>query len=545
MFFRKPKFNIKDLTKNSPELSEVFHHRNQGIPKKDLLALLKRVQEKNIVLLIRPVEVLTKALHEQGRFPTKNFNIKGKSSSWGAWAGFIPIDQAYSKLNSSNPEKIKKANKEVQACIINKFAQAIHLTISEKRFQELQNKKFIFLQGQEDEYLRINCPRPPFISNKSELCYAKKINATEYALYTAEKKSFQVLADMHLNRPLIADYDLLAIFRTWKDFSQDNIRPNPDVTFRERHRRLSPIEQRRSMENEKNFYGREIPNLGNIAPETIKILSELNQALNKGDYLECIHHNDDAGSPASDPTANYPITALLPKLKGLPEIVLIDSAKEFVDFIEAIKQHEFRVEANPLWEQAVQLAAKEDFYQKIIRLEHLKNNPEILKNSLRDIFTAIGITDSTLIKEITYVVLLTIKHNIHIQFKDFFKSIKSCLLINSVLVSQWCNVLDKLLSKGLLTDDVFFQIQWLVTQLKEDIPGFSELSATIINFENFENLQQYQTKERLNELLSLAETCIHDNKLDKIKFKAGINEGLLKLSLETTEELTASMLFKL
>jgi hypothetical protein len=40
------------------------------------------------------------------------------------------------------------------------------------------------------------------------------------------------------------------------------------------------------MENEKNFYGREIPNLGNIAPETIKILSELNQVLNKGDYLE-------------------------------------------------------------------------------------------------------------------------------------------------------------------------------------------------------------------------------------------------------------------
>lgn len=47
----------------------------------------------------------------------------------------------------------------------------------------------------------------------------------------------------------------------------------------------------------------------------------------------------------------------------------------------------------------------------------------------------IGLTDSTLIEEITYVVLL-IKNQVHIDFKDFFNTIKSCVRINSVLISQ-------------------------------------------------------------------------------------------------------------
>lgn len=537
MFF--PMSESKRSSQDYFQLDDVFNHKSQGIPKKDLLALLKPIQEKNIVVLIRPVEILTKTLHEQDMYPTKNFNIKGKSSSWGAWAGFIPIDQAYSKLiekHSEKSETIEKANQAIQDCINNKFAQATDLIISEKFFQKLQNENRIFLQGQQEGYLTIHCPRPPFPSDQFELCYAKKINDTHYAIYTAEKKPFQVLADIHLNRPLIADYDLLAIFSSWKDFSQDKIRPNPDVTLRERHRKLSPVEQRRSMENEKNFYSREIPNLGNIAPETIRIITELNKALNKGDFLECIHHNDDAGSPASDPSANYPITVLLPQLKGLPAILLLETAKEFVDFIDVIKQHGYRVEANPLWEQAVQLAAKEDFYQKIFHLESLRNNPEVLASSLKDIFTAIGLTDSTLIKEITYVVLLTVKHHVDIKFKDFFKLIKACLLINSVIVSQWCSLLDRLLNKDLLTNDVFFKIQALVIQLKEDIPGFSECCAMLTN-ECCEDLPLSHAKEKLNGLFSLTESCIHDNKLDEIELK-------MKLHVNSTEKLTTLRQFK-
>ncbi len=541
--------NLKDFYKkiNTPEFINKFlvpiPSIEQGIPEEDLNKISEFVQKNNLIVLIRPVEILTKTLHEEKKYPTKGFKIKAKSASWGAWAGFIPINQYFSKLMGANTEKIEKANKDVQDCINKGYAKTVDLKITEKRFKELQKRQIIFPQKkQEDGYLVIYCPHP-LNNNKFELCYAKKENTksgTEYAIYTATKKPFQVLADTKLERALIADYDLLALYHSWEHFGREKIRPNPDVTFEKRSQNLSANEQRRSIESAKNFYDREIPNLGNIPPETIKTISELNKALGKGKHLKCFHHNDDAGSPASDPKANYPITALLPKLEGLPKILLIKSAKEFVDFIKKIKKFDYRVEVNPLWEQAVQLAAKEDFYQKIVLFERYSSkNIADLKYFLKEIFKSIGTSDSILIDEIINVLLPTIKKHMKIDFEKFFDIIESCLLINSVLVSEWCQILDNLLNKNLLTDEVFFNIQELVIELKEDIPGFSELSATIIHFESLEALQPREPEERLNYLLNLAKKCIEANKLDKFKFKTGLNERML--SLKPDEELTTSM----
>jgi hypothetical protein len=308
MFFSNP---TKD-----PDLNKISQAKNQnipGIPEKDLLAFEKYADDEDVILLFRPVEPLTKTLHTDGKYPTKNFKIKGKSSSWGLWAGFIPMDQYYSKLNGASNEVIENANKEVQDCIQKQHAQSVHLKISKKRFQELTEKEIIFPQKQkEGKYLVIYCPRP-HNDGTLELCYAQEVNTasgTEYAIYTVEKPPFYVLADTFLKRPLIADYDLLAIFSPWKNYGSDSKRLNPDITHKERCRKLSPREQRRSIESAEKFYAREDPNLGNIAPETVKNIKGLNKALNKGNYLECIHHNDDAGSYVSNPGANYPVTVI-------------------------------------------------------------------------------------------------------------------------------------------------------------------------------------------------------------------------------------------
>lgn len=549
MFFSSP---ILNFSNKKLELDEIFYHKNPGIPEKDLRALQTFASDKEVVLLIRPVEPLTKSLHEAGQYPTKNFKIKGKSSSWGAWAGFIPIDQAFSKLFNATNEVIKKSNRGVQTCIEQQDALTTHLRISEERFQELRKKEIIYsLNKKEGEFLVIYCPYPHDDEHleKFALCYAKKIkigSIIEYAFYTAEKKPFYVLADTVLKKPLIADYDLLAIFSPWRNFNQDNIRPNPEVTLAERHRKLSPREQRRSMESEKRFYDRELPNLGNITRNTIKIISELNIALNKTGPLACIHHNDDAGSPASNPEANYPITVLMPKLKGFTHTcLLINTADEFTSFIDKIKQLDYRVEANPLWEKSVQLAAKEDFYQKIISLE--RNNPEKLKNSLKGILQSIGITDSTLIKEITHILLLTMQCHLEIELVNFFKTIESCSSINSVLVSQWCSVLDTLLNKNLLTHGNFLKIQDFIQKLKGDILGFSKLSATLINFDTLDAFEHIRPEKKLEYVLSLAEKCIQENKLDHIQFNNGLSEklseNLMQLSLNPPEE-SLSPLFK-
>ncbi|WP_156792788.1 anthrax toxin-like adenylyl cyclase domain-containing protein [Rickettsiella massiliensis] len=60
---------------------------DQGIPDKDLLSLLEYARIKGIILLFRPVESSAKSLHNRAQYPTKNFNIKGKSASWGPGMG--------------------------------------------------------------------------------------------------------------------------------------------------------------------------------------------------------------------------------------------------------------------------------------------------------------------------------------------------------------------------------------------------------------------------------------------------------------------------
>lgn len=432
MFFSEP---IGSFQKNN--FKKKFQYKNQGIPENDLQALLNYVQIKNIVLLIRPVEILAKTLHEEKKYPTKNFNIKGKTSSWGAWASFVPVDQAYSKLTGINSE-INEANKEVQACINNGYAVATHLKITEKRFEELRDKKIIFPQAQQGEkYLVIKCPRPH--AGISELCYAKKITInsnTEYAIYTAntnnEKIPFQVLSDTVFKRPFIPDYDLLAIFNPWKDFGKDSIRPNPEVTLARRLQKLSPKEQRRSIEKAENFYAREEPNLGNIAPITKKLINELNKHLNKNCGLECIHHNDDAGSPVSKPKVNYPITVLLPQLEGFySSILVIETTNEFVEFINKINSiGHYRVEANPLWEPAVKWATLSNYFFNTVQLAYYNKNFKTTENALIKMFKSIELNNEKYSKELINLFKLMTQSNLenNVLFSKFFNIVQYSLL---------------------------------------------------------------------------------------------------------------------
>ena len=119
-------FNSKKENKKNFQLGLALglNHKKQGIPEADLISLANYAREKNKIILFRPVEFIAKSLHEEKKYPTKDFNIKGKSASWGAWAGFIPIDQAYSKLASASIEQVQKYNKNVRACIKQGYAIA-------------------------------------------------------------------------------------------------------------------------------------------------------------------------------------------------------------------------------------------------------------------------------------------------------------------------------------------------------------------------------------------------------------------------------------
>jgi hypothetical protein len=205
-----------------------------------------------------------------------------------------------------------------------------------------------------------------------------------------------------LKKPLIADYDLLAIISPLKEYSREHIRLNPDITHQKRLRKISPQAKRRSMESEERFYAREDATLGNVSSIIKKHITGLNRALNKGEYLECIHHNDDAGSPASNPETNYPITAIIPPIANFKStIFLLKTTEEFVDFIHKINR-EYRVEANPLWELPVQWAVNRSHFFSSIKLAYIWNkSPENIKNTVSTLLKNISLDDETFSQELT------------------------------------------------------------------------------------------------------------------------------------------------
>jgi hypothetical protein len=464
-------------------------HQKQGIPQQDLILLSNYAQEKNIIILFRPVELIAKSLHEEKKYPTKDFNIKGKSASWGAWAGFIPIDQAYSKLVSARIDQIQKYNKNVQDCIKQGHAIATDLRITKKRYQELVALGIIIPQHQkrENAFTALHCPIPN--QDRFQLCYAKEITATsEYAIYTAEKESFQVLADIYLKRPLIPDFDLLAIFNPWEDFGRENIRPNPDVSYEKRLRKLS-IREQTYVETKEDFYARELPNLGNITQQTLKKIHQMNDALNKGAHLQCIHHNDDAGSPASSPTLNYPITVLLPQHFEIftSNLLLIETPKDFVYFIDKISPLGYRVEVNPLWEEAIQFAAKKSFNQKKVffDLNQKKKLNGAMVISLHEMLTAIGCaTDKTLMHEITRIFELIIKTQINVKLEHLFEVIQVCLMLDTRLLSLWCLGIELLVTKKLVMENILSNYLQFLSDLKNETSRFSKIVQALNSINN-------------------------------------------------------------
>lgn len=462
--------------KLNSELKRLIHHRSQGIPEKDLCDLANYAEDHDIILMIRPVEVLSRSLHGERQYPTKSFKIKGKSASWGPAAGFIPVDQRFSKLVGARTGTIKKANEDVQACIEAGDACPSHLKITEQRFQELKEKEIILPQrDEEDGYLVIYCSPPH--SKTLELFYAKKTSKTEYQIYTSEKQPLYVLADKQLQRPLIADYDLLAIFFPWKNYSQDNIRLNPYVTHPNRQLRLSPNSKRRSKESAEAIYAREDPEMGNVAPITITHIEGLNKTLNKGKNLQCFHHNDDAGSPASNPLSNYPITAIVPLTEDL-ESRMIETPEEFVDFINKINSlGYYRVEVNPLWELAVKWAAQRNFFLYQAKIAYANKNVEIMERTLKKIFKFIQLTDSTFIDEIINLFKLMAKGNFDntIFCEKFFDFTQSALLVNSILVVRLCRSLEFLLDNQALSEKNIDHLIILTNLLRKDVQSFYKL----------------------------------------------------------------------
>lgn len=120
------------------DLQQLVSHLKDktGIVPAHLIPLQRVASEHNCIIGVRPVDKLATALIEAGH-PTKGFHIKGKSASWGPQAGFICVEQRFSKLENASPERIAKFNLQTQACIAEGHAAAVPLDVSQSRLHDL------------------------------------------------------------------------------------------------------------------------------------------------------------------------------------------------------------------------------------------------------------------------------------------------------------------------------------------------------------------------------------------------------------------------
>src|SRR5690606_11108238 len=64
---------------------------------------------QNTFLFVRPSTAATMRLIAQG-FATKSMDIHDKSSDWGLTAGFVPVDQAFNKKPTKQPNPDMKGH---------------------------------------------------------------------------------------------------------------------------------------------------------------------------------------------------------------------------------------------------------------------------------------------------------------------------------------------------------------------------------------------------------------------------------------------------
>lgn len=198
-----------------------------GIPENHMVLLQRIAVEHKSIIAIRPVERHNTTLILAG-YPTKSLHIKGKSANWGPQYGFICVDQRFSKLRGRDPQKIHKANDSVQSCMEEGHAESIELHLPPARLSYLIHEGLLTkLGGGERFHLRAEPAQegdPEFVAER-QANGDLRILANNQPLHVLAPPLLEGAAQKgFIQRPLTADYDLLAVMPEWRQFSGHNIR---------------------------------------------------------------------------------------------------------------------------------------------------------------------------------------------------------------------------------------------------------------------------------------------------------------------------------
>ncbi|MGN7738558.1 anthrax toxin-like adenylyl cyclase domain-containing protein [Pseudomonas sp. 22526] len=343
-----------------------------------VIAHLKPLQgvakEHNCIIGIRPVETVATGLIEDGH-PTKDFHIKGKSANWGPQAGMICVDQAFSKLENcmkSDPGRVEKFSGQTNQCIKDGYAVAVPLAITRERMGMLfADNKIMDMQLENKQgVIKFNAKGPSGEVYEFEAKRQPELTKDTYVI-THGGNPLKVLAKEKGGKALTADYDLHLIGPHMSDLGQQDNLPVPDVAHSVFKARIDgysaqtkdqlPSAFRDDYENNESFYRKQDLEIGNATARISNMITVINKAL-VGDGERVVHHGADSGSPATDVSANYPATFVLPtKLGRFDEVCVIENHQEMADFIQQAKNNGYHIPLNPLWEPDITSIRRADF----------------------------------------------------------------------------------------------------------------------------------------------------------------------------------------
>ncbi len=332
----------------SNDLDEIIAH--SGLVPRHFSALQNIATETGYIIAFRPVDHLA-TWYIAADYPTKNYHIKGKTSSFGPMAGLIPIDQSLSKLENAPASEWVESNKKVQDCLNDRQAVVGPLTLSAERLRYLLESGVIEIQGYKND--KILYARGP--SGKMYEFQAMLDEEGNVVTVSHKGNIIEVLCDPQTGQPFTADYDLMLVGSPMEQYGAEDISPVMDVSWEYYLERTThytnrkpspPLEER--WPSEESFYEKVDKDVGNASPRIQRLIGRLNEAMNCKPGRPVVHHGSDASNPGAKPGDNYPVTLFLPHpLDWIKETVLMAINKDaLARIIKAGKQAGFYMPVN-------------------------------------------------------------------------------------------------------------------------------------------------------------------------------------------------------
>jgi hypothetical protein len=378
------------------------NHADQGMTEADITACQEVARLRNEIIMFRSTGCWSRP-HIAAGHPTKPFHVKGKSSTWGPHAGFVPVDSEYSKaVSEADIAKGRKLNKEA---IDGKWARPAYLFVTEEYITKhllvpkgLTHRPAVdrITAGKDREFIDFYCTKPDENDSREngKLYIFRGFRVGDkWQIFCFHKQDYsrpeplQVLAVPGSDLPITGDYDLFAVCPYWKDYGSKDKKMDPTLDDRAQNRSMRRLRQKVHVGHEisawfginwgpmasiatiESYKTPEDPDRGNITARIFEVIVALNAQMGAaygagmqmgqpnvyqgGVVNQRVHHNAESGRPfAPGAEDGFPLTTFHPGPVG-PYGFLNATIEELGDlraYFETLYANGYYPPRNPAWQ---------------------------------------------------------------------------------------------------------------------------------------------------------------------------------------------------